>query len=91
MNQRLPTDSERLRCSHCGNLTRFDVERQRHTKEYWHSSLAGQHRVESETVLSEAVVRISCRWCGAAEGIEIVDRPDPEDAPVPEPGLGGTP
>jgi hypothetical protein len=71
---RVPGDGERWRCSGCGNLTRFDVTRSRRTTEYWHFDLAGDHQVEEEIVLSEEVEAVSCRWCGRADAIEIVDR-----------------
>lgn len=90
MELRLPGDGQRLRCSHCGNLTRFDVERARTTREFWHVSLAGEPRVEQEEIVAETLVRISCRWCGAHDGVEVVERPDDEDR-AGEAGLGGTP
>ena len=71
---RVPGVGERWRCSGCGNLTRFDVTRTRQTTEYWHFDLAGDHQVEEETVRSEEVEAVSCRWCGRADAIEIVDR-----------------
>ncbi len=74
MTLRLPDASQRLRCSGCGNLTRFDVVRTRRTSEYWHFDLAGDHQVEEETVRSEEVEAVSCRWCGRTDAIEIVDR-----------------
>ena len=74
MNPQIPDSSQRLRCSGCGNLTRFDVTRTRRTTEYWHFDLAGDHQVEEEIVRSEEVEAVSCRWCGRADAIEIVDR-----------------
>ena len=71
---RVPGDGERWRCAGCGNLTRFDVTRTRRTTEYWHFDLAGEHQVEEETVRSEAVESVSCRWCGRNDAIEVVDR-----------------
>jgi hypothetical protein len=69
---RLPGDAERLRCSGCGNLTRFDVTRTWRTREFWHMALSGEARVEDDTLLSERVESISCRWCGRSDAIEIV-------------------
>ena len=83
---RVPGDGERWRCSGCGNLTRFDVTRTRRTTEYWHLDLAGDHQVEDETVLAESVEAVSCRWCGRADAIEIVDRAAADTAGDPAAG-----
>jgi hypothetical protein len=84
---RLPGDAERLRCSGCGNLTRFDVTRTWRTREFWHMALSGEARVEDDTLLSERVESISCRWCGRSDAIEIVARADadPSFDPAAEP------
>jgi hypothetical protein len=84
---RLPGDAERLRCSGCGNLTRFDVTRTRRTREFWHVALSGAARVEDDTLLSERVESISCRWCGRSDAVEIVARADadPSSDPTAEP------
>ncbi|MGN0064549.1 MAG: hypothetical protein ACI379_09935 [Nocardioides sp.] len=79
----LPDEQSRWRCAGCGNLTRFDVTRTRRTTEFWHFDLAGEHRVEEETVLSETVETVQCRWCGRDDAIETIDRND-----VVEPGPG---
>ena len=71
---RLPTEGERWRCGGCGNLTRFDVTTSRRTTQYWHLDLAGDHRVEEETVHAESVESVICRWCGRDDAIELVDR-----------------
>ena len=63
---RVPADGERWRCAGCGNLTRFDVTRTRRTTDYWHFDLAGEHRVEEETVLAR--VRGVRRRAGGAAG-----------------------
>ncbi|MGH3484241.1 MAG: hypothetical protein ACRDPQ_13530 [Nocardioidaceae bacterium] len=73
---RLPGDAERLRCSGCGNLTRFDVTRTRRTREFWHVALSGDADVEDDTVLDEEVESVRCRWCGRADAIEVVARAD---------------
>ena len=83
----LPTAETRWRCSHCGNLTRFDVERRRHTEEFWHMDLSGQPEVEQITLLDEEILRVRCRWCGADDGVSEVPRPEQE----PDQGPGGTP
>jgi hypothetical protein len=73
---RLPGDAERLRCGGCGNLTRFDVTVARRTREFWHVALSGDAKVEDDSVLSQRVESISCRWCGRADAVEIVARAD---------------
>lgn len=83
----LPTEATRWRCAHCGNLTRFDVERKRHTEEFWHMDLAGAPTVEQVTVLDEQIVAVRCRWCGSDDGVREVPRPDAES----DHGPGGTP
>jgi hypothetical protein len=70
----LPDDSSRWRCGGCGNLTRFDVTRQRRTTEFWHFDLAGGHAVEDTDVESEVVEQVTCRWCGRSDAIELVSR-----------------
>lgn len=75
----LPDELSRWRCGACGNLTRFDVTRTLHSTEYWHFDLAGEHRVEESSVLSEELEQVTCRWCGRADAIESVSR---VDAPV---------
>jgi hypothetical protein len=83
----LPDGDRRWRCSHCGNLTRFDVERRRRTQEFWHFGLSGEPTVEQVEVLQEEIEAVRCRWCGSADAVVLVARPDRESAE----GLGGTP
>jgi hypothetical protein len=71
----LPGPDERWRCSACGNLTRFDVERARRTREFVHVDLAGEQQVEQVEVLEESVARVVCRWCSST-AVEVVPRPD---------------
>lgn len=73
---RLPGETERLRCSGCGNLTRFDVTRTRRIREFWHVTLSGEVGIEDDALLSQNVDSISCRWCGRSDAIEIVARAD---------------
>ena len=73
---RLPDGAQRWRCSGCGNLTRFDVTRTRRTNEYWHFALSGDHEVEETELLNETVESVTCRWCGRADAIELIDRSD---------------
>lgn len=72
----IPDDGHRWRCSGCGNLTRFDVTRTRRTTEFWHFDLAGAHRVEETELLAESVERVTCRWCGRSDAVELVARHD---------------
>lgn len=76
MSISLPDDKSRLRCAHCGNLTRFDVVRSMRTSEFWHTDMAGNVSVEETAILGETVESITCRWCGSADRVEIVPRPE---------------
>lgn len=86
----LPDEHTRWRCSHCGNLTRFDVVRTVRTREFWHVTLGGQPEVEERQVLEEDVAEVRCRWCSAADTVELVPRPE-AGGPTESEGLGGTP
>ena len=79
-----PTAETRWRCSLCGNLTRFDVQRTVRSREYVHVDLAGTAVVEEREVVAESVDRVSCRWCGRADSVELVPRP--AAAPAGPPG-----
>ena len=71
----VPTATSRWRCTLCGNLTRFDVQRVSRTREYVHVSLAGEPVVEERQVLSETVEQVTCRWCNGVDTVELVERP----------------
>jgi len=71
----LPDVDTRWRCSRCGNLTRFDVQRSRRTIEYWHLDLAGEPTVAETEVLGETLEQVRCRWCDAVDAVELVPRP----------------
>lgn len=89
MSLALPDETTRLRCGHCGNLTRFDVVRTVKSSEFWHATLAGDVSIDEHTVVNEVVESIRCRWCSATDRIEIVPRPE-FGGPVQEaPGDGG--
>lgn len=64
----------RYRCAACGNLTRFDVVARARTRRFLHFTLAGDPRVEEEEVLDEEVERVTCRWCGSSDRVEVVPR-----------------
>ena len=87
MTPGLPDEGHRWRCSGCGNLTRFDVTRTRRTTEFWHLDLGGDHRVEATELLEESVERVTCRWCGRSDAVELVARQRPA-APGVDAGLG---
>ncbi len=72
----LPDDRSRFRCAHCGNLTRFDVVRSARVSEFWHVAMSGEPVVEETTVLGGEVESVRCRWCSAADHVEIVPRPE---------------
>jgi hypothetical protein len=64
---------DRLRCTACGNLTRFDVVATRRTRAFHHFSVGGELQVEDEELLDERVESVSCRWCGAdGAAIEVL-------------------
>ncbi len=69
-----PDQTTRWRCSRCGNLTRFDVVRHTRAKQYWHFDLAGDAAVEQEEALHDEIESVTCRWCGAADSVEVVPR-----------------
>lgn len=86
MSPQIPDATHRWRCGGCGNLTRFDVTRTRRTTEFWHFDLAGEHVVEEQQVRGETVETVSCRWCGRADAIELVDRTEAAAAGNPAAG-----
>ena len=62
----------RYRCTACGNLTRFDVTSSRRTRAFHHYTVGGDLEIEDEQVLSEAVEKVECRWCGTDAHVEVV-------------------
>jgi hypothetical protein len=71
----LPTAQTRWRCTLCGNLTRFDVQRSTRAREFVHVSLAGEPVVEERQVETETVEHVTCRWCGRVDSVALVPRP----------------
>lgn len=65
----------RFRCGACGNLTRFDVETSERVRRFWHADLSGEATVEEEERLEVQVHSVTCRWCGRADAVEVVDAP----------------
>jgi hypothetical protein len=84
-----PAADTRWRCTACGNLTRFDVVRTQRVREFLHADLAGDPVVEESETLSNVVEHVTCRWCGAADQVELVPRPTAapmsDSAPASEP------
>ena len=72
----MPTATTRWRCARCGNLTRFDVTRSTRAREYVHLDLAGEPVVEEREVLADTIETVRCRWCDAANSVELVPRPE---------------
>ncbi len=90
----LPGPGERLRCTACGNLTRFDVVARRRTAAYWHYALSGALHVESERDLEAVPEQITCRWCGSdAVAVVPLSQSDDQapDSPGPVPDDGQAP
>ena len=71
----VPTETSRWRCTLCGNLTRFDVQRATRAREYVHVSLAGEPVVEQRELLAETVERVTCRWCQGTDTVTVEPRP----------------
>ncbi|MBV2362398.1 hypothetical protein ACFPZ0_15610 [Streptomonospora nanhaiensis] len=76
MSISVPSDTQRWRCTQCGNLTRFDVTRSVRSRDYLHFDLSGGSRVEESQTLAETIEEVRCRWCNAVDAVETVDRPD---------------
>ena len=89
MSVSLPDEKSRLRCAHCGNLTRFDVVRSSRVREFWHVTMDGEPTVDETEVYADSVESITCRWCGAADRIEVVARPQFGGPDSEDPGDGG--
>ena len=51
--------------------------------------MAGEPQVEETEVLAETVESVVCRWCGAADRIEVVARPEFGGPADEGPGDGG--
>ena len=63
----------RYRCTACGNLTRFDVTSSRRSRAFHHYTVGGELRVEDVQVLTETIEEVSCRWCGSAASVVVLD------------------
>ena len=81
--------AQQLRCSACGNLTRFDVTVTRRVREFRHFSVGGDLTVESTEVLEEQVDAVECRWCRASgDAIELRHAAESEAVTGGEPRPG---
>ncbi len=65
-----------LRCSHCGNKTRFDIYDRVLRRRFAHFSLSGDVAYEEEEVLERTVERIVCRWCDRDDTVEPIGPAD---------------
>lgn len=61
------------RCSACGNRTRFDVVETRRARQFRHFDLGGACVIEEEDVLACDVESVTCRWCGRADAVEMLE------------------
>jgi hypothetical protein len=68
-----------LRCSHCGNKTRFDIYDRVVRRRFAHFSLGGDVSYEDEEILDRTVDRVVCRWCERDDSIEPADSLDAAD------------
>lgn len=68
-----PGAPTRYRCTHCGNLTRFDVTTTRRTRAYHHYTVGGDLEIEETEVLAESVDDVECRWCGTGQHVVALD------------------
>ena len=66
------------RCSNCGNKTRFDVYETVRRRRFEHADLSGEVTVDEEVVLDRSITRVVCRWCERDDGIEVVERTEPQ-------------
>ena len=69
------TAGTRYRCASCGNLTRFDVEITERVQRFWHADLAGGGMIEQTARLTSTVERVTCRWCGSADHVQVEPSP----------------
>lgn len=70
------SQATRYRCTHCGNLTRFDVIEARRTRAFHHFTLGGVLSVEEEEVLERTIEEVRCRWCNSSAHVEEVSALD---------------
>lgn len=68
-------EGNRLRCTACGNVTRFDVVASSRVRWYHHVDLGGRAIREDEEVLERRVESVTCRWCGRGDGLRAERAP----------------
>lgn len=73
----------RFRCGGCGNLTRFDVVATERTRRYHHFDLGGGRTIDEEELLGRTVERVTCRWCGGGDAIEVEPAPAAQSGAAP--------
>jgi hypothetical protein len=66
---------QRLRCSACANVTRFDVVATTRTRRFHHFDLGGSATIDEEEVLEQRIESVTCRWCGRADAIAVEAAP----------------
>ena len=77
MLDHLPGPGERLRCTACGNLTRFDVVTSRRTTGFWHFTVAGELTLGADasylsTLIPRGTVDLTFPLtCTAASGLPL--------------------
>jgi hypothetical protein len=49
------------------------VTQTRRTRAFHHYTIGGELSVEDLEVLSEVVEEVSCRWCGSARSVSVVE------------------
>ena len=72
-----PSGVVAYRCRACGNRTRFDVVTTSTSRSFHHYTLGGELTVEDTTVTSERTESVTCRWCGRAADVEVLDQAGP--------------
>ena len=64
-----------MRCSACGNRTRFDVVETVRRRRFHHYTLAGDLHIDEEEVLERSVEQVTCRWCERSDTVEELADP----------------
>jgi hypothetical protein len=77
-----PATTARYRCTHCGNLTRFDVTVTRRSRSYHHYTVGGDLEIEETEVLSEDIEAVECRWCGTGKDVVTLDGEAPAESQI---------
>jgi len=43
-------------------------------KQFWHFDLGGAVTIEDQETMRDEIETVTCRWCGAADTIELIAR-----------------